>query len=244
MSKIFYYELKRMLWNRSFWGLLIVNGLFAWFVLSLDIIQGIAYTAPFSVWSWCTYVGKTLPLTMAAVLLLLSSYYGRRQRQVEALTLAAPVTAARQMLLRTAAAGVCFLLIFLVTAGLAAYFYTALFRFTGFAAFLLPALLLALPCFLFLTGLGQLLAGLHRSLLYLLTAVSFVLGYCGPKTAFDLFGAGYFSSRPLALPVGADSEPAFALTASFCAARLLYLAAGALCLYLTAVLLTRKARRA
>lgn len=233
-----------MLWNRIFFGLLVVNGLFAWFVLSLDIIQGIAYTAPFSAWSFCTYIGKTLPLAMATVLLLLSSYYGRKQKQLETLTLAAPVTASRQQLLRTAAAGVCFLLIFLVTACLAAYFYAALFRFTDFAAFLLPSLLLALPCFLFLAGLGQLLAGLHRSLLYLLTAAAFVLGYCGPQTTLDLFGARYFSSRPLTLPVGADGEPAFALTASFCAARLLYLAAGIVCIYLTTVLAARKARRA
>lgn len=244
MNKIFYYELKRMLWNRTFFGLLLVNGLFAWFVLSTDIIQGIAYTAPFSAWSYCTYLGKTLPLEAATILLLLSSYYGRKQKLLETLTLATPVTASRQMLLRTAAAGVCFLLLCLTTAGLAAYFYAALFRFTDFAAFVLPSLLLALPCFLFLAGLGQLLAALHPGLLYLLTAVSFVLGFSGPQTAFDLFGAGYFSSRPLVLPVGADGEPAFALSASFCAARLLYLAAGMACIYLTALLTARKARRA
>ncbi len=244
MSKVFYYELKRMLLNKVFLTMLLVNGLFAWFILSTDIIRGIAYTAPFSGWSYCAYLGKTLPLAMVTILLLLSAYYGRKQKQLEVLTLATPVTAARQMLLRTAAAGVCFVLIFLLITTLAAFFYRAFFRYTDFAMFFLPSLLIALPCFFFLTGLGQLLASLHRGMLYALMLIAFIVAYCGIQTAFDLFGAGYFSARPLMLSVGADGEPAFMLSAAFCAARLLYLAAGAVCFYFTTVLMARKSRKA
>ncbi|MCM1182239.1 MAG: hypothetical protein NC337_02560 [Roseburia sp.] len=244
MSKIFYYELKRMLLNKVFPAMLLLNGLFACFVLSTDIIRGVACTAPFSGWSYCAYLGKTLPLAAVTVLLLLSAYYGKKQRQLEVLTLTTPVTAARQMLLRTAAAGVCFALIFLLITVLAAVFYRAFFRYTDFAAFLLPSLLLALPCFLLPTGLGQLLAGLHRSLIYALSAIVLAAAYCGPPTVLDLFGARYFSAYPLTLPVGAGGEPPFALTAAFCAVRLLYLAAGAVCIYFTAMLTARKSRKA
>lgn len=244
MSKIFYYELKRMLLNKVFLTMLLVNGLFAWFILSTDIIRGIAYTAPFSGWSYCTYLGKTLPLAMVTILLLLSNYYSKKQKQLEVLTLVTPVTAARQMLLRTAAVSICFVLIFLLITILGAFFYSAFFRYTDFAVFLLPSLLIALPCFLFLTGLGQLLASLHQGMIYALILIAFISGYCGNQTVFDLFGAGYFSSYPLTLPVGAEGEPDFTLNAIFCAVRLLYLAAGVACFYFTTVLLARKSRKA
>ncbi len=84
--KILCYELRRALMNRLFLGLLLMNGLSAWFLLSYDIIRGTAYTAPFSVWSYCTYLGRTLPVAAVTVLLLLSSYYSKKQKQVEILT--------------------------------------------------------------------------------------------------------------------------------------------------------------
>ena len=86
--KILCYELRRTLLNRLFPGLLLVNGLYAWFLLSYDIVLGTAYTAPFSVWSYCTYLGKTLPVAAVTVLLLLSNYYSRKQKQIEELTAA------------------------------------------------------------------------------------------------------------------------------------------------------------
>ena len=154
-----------MLLNKLFFGMLLVNGLFAWFILSFDIIMGVAYTAPFSVWSYCVYLGKTLPLAMITILLLLANYYSRKQKQVEILTSATPVSSFCQIMIRTMAAGICFLLIYLVVIGLALLFYISFFRFHDFVAFILPSVLLLLPCFLFFVGLGQLLGSIHRSLI-------------------------------------------------------------------------------
>lgn len=231
-----------MLLNKIFPGLLLVNGLFAWFVLSFDIIQGTAYTAPFSTWSYCAYLGKTLPLAMITVLLLLSNYYGRKQKTVEILTSATPVTSFCQTMTRTLAAGVCFVLIYFVVIALALLFYARLFRFHASAAFILPSVLLLLPCFLFLVGLGQLLGSIHRSLIYVLMLFSFALS--GIQNLFDLFGAGYFSAYPLTLPIDADGEPAFVINISFIMIRLLYLVLGIACIYLTTVILSRKSRKA
>lgn len=125
--KILCYELRRALMNRLFLGLLLMNGLSAWFLLSYDIIRGTAYTAPFSVWSYCTYLGRTLPVAAVTVLLLLSSYYSKKQKQVEILTAAAPFSPFDQVTIRTVTAGICFLLISLVVILLALLFYMRLF---------------------------------------------------------------------------------------------------------------------
>ncbi len=240
--KILCYELRRALLNRLFPGLLLVNGLYAWFLLSYDIVLGTAYTAPFSVWSYCTYLGRALPVAAVTVLLMLSNYYSRKQKQVEVLTAATPVPPFSQVLIRTLAAGSCFLLICLVEIALSLLFYIQFFRFHDFAAFILPTLLLILPCFILINGLGQLLGSLHRSLIYALMLP--VLALHSIPGVFDLFGAGYFSTVPLTLPVGADGEPAFTVSAAFTATRLSYAALGIACICLTTVLSARKSRKA
>lgn len=242
MKKVFYYELKRMLRNKLFFGMLVVNSLFAWFTLSFDIIMGTACTAPFSVWSYCVYLGRTLPLVMITVLLLLANYYSRKQKQVEVLTSATPISSFCQIMIRTLAAGICFLLIGLVVIMLALLFYVSFFRFHDFAAFILPSVLLLLPCFVLFASLGQLLGSIHRSLIYVLILLVFALNSL--PGVFDFFGAGYFSTIPLTLPVGIDGEPVFQISAAFVAARVLYLVLGIVCIYLTTILSARKSQKA
>lgn len=231
-----------MLLNKNFFGLLLVNGLFAWFTLSYDIIIGTAYTAPFSVWSYCVYLGRTLPLAMITILLLIANYYSRKQKQVEILTSATPISSFCQIMIRTLTAGICFLLIYLVVIALALIFYISFFRFYDFAAFILPSVLLLLPCFVFFTSLGQLLGSIHRGLLYALMLL--ILALNSMPNAFDFFGAGYFSAVPLTLPVGIDGEPAFKVGVSFIIIRLLYFAIGIACIYPTTTILSRKSRKA
>lgn len=240
--KIMCYELRRTLLNRLFLGLFLVNGLCAWFILSFDTIMGTAYTAPFSVWSYCAYLGRTLPIATVTTLFLLSNYYSRKQTQVGILTDATPVTPFCQIMVRTLTAGIGFLVIYLMAGILAHSFYVRLFQFRDFAVFILPSLLLLLPCFIFFAGLGQLLGSIHRSLIYVLMLLTLAI-YSVPGV-FDCFGAGYFSTFPLTLPVGADGEPAFKMELSFIIVRILYLFIGIVSLYLATALSARKSRKA
>ena len=207
--------------------MLAVNAVFAWYVLTTEIIEGIAYTAPFSVWSNCAYIGKTLPIAIITVLLLQAGYYGKQQKRVEILTSAAPITYAKTLLIRTAVLGLCFLIICIVDSLLGAVFFAAFFEYYRFGAFILPALLEIIPCFVFTVGIGHLVGRLHGGLIYVLLPAVFIVGFLGVTGAFDLFGGGFFSSYPLTLPVGVDGEPEFAINSVWLIARLIYLAIGA-----------------
>lgn len=58
MRKIFGYELRRPLWNKLFFGVLLVSlGL----MLS-SVIRSAAHTAPFSPWNFGYYLSQVLPL--------------------------------------------------------------------------------------------------------------------------------------------------------------------------------------
>lgn len=222
--------------------MLIVNAVFAWYILTTDIIAGIAYTAPFSVWSSCAYIGKTLPLSIIIVLLLQAGYYGKQQKRVEILTSSAPITHARTLLIRTAALGVCFIVVCLVDVILGTVFYAAFFGYYDFGTFILPALLEIIPCFFFIVGIGHLAGRIHQGLVYALLPIVFVVGFIGTSGAFDLFGGGFFSSYPLTLPVNSDGEPNFAFNAVWIIARVVYLTLGAGSLFLNNALRPRVKR--
>ena len=83
MNRVFYYELKRLIFSRTFIGLFIVNGVFAWYLLTSDIIAGVACTAPFSAWSFGAYLGKVMPICILAVLFLLSCYYSKKKKNYQ-----------------------------------------------------------------------------------------------------------------------------------------------------------------
>ncbi len=227
MTKVFGYELKRLLTSGLFLAMLAVNAVFAWYILTTEIIEGIAYTAPFSVWSSCAYIGKTLPISIITVLLIQAGYYGKQQKRVEILTSATPISYAQTVLIRTAVLSVCFFIIYLVIGLLGAIFYAAFFGYYGFGAFILPALLEMIPCFLFAVGVGHLAGRLHCSLIYALLPVVFIVGFVGGVSgAFDLFGGGFFSTYPLTLPVMPDGDPAFVVNSVWLLARMIYLLAG------------------
>lgn len=241
MGKIAGYELRRIMRNWLFLGMLAVNGIYGWYVLTMDIITGIAYSAPFSVWSYLAYLGKTMPLALITVLLMLAGYYGDRQKKVETLLFAAPILPAQHMMIRTAVLFMCFMANCIVTVSMAFIFYICFFRYWQFASFLLPSVLLILPCFAVGIGAGHLLGRLHPAAVYAWMLVLFLAVPGMATSAFDFFGAGFFSDYPLALPVGQDGEPGFVMSTGWILARVLYFAIGLGMLFLSAYLSGRKA---
>jgi len=226
LNKIFKYELRRLLWNKFFIGLLLINGLYAWFVLTGDIIAGVAYTAPFSPWSFGAYLAKTMPITVLTVLFLLTFYYAKKEKRVEVLTGATPVNPVRYSLVRSGAIATAFLILVALLLGLSLYFYASILDYWHVTPFILPALLVLPPCLIFALGAGHLAGRLHVGLLYVLMLAVLLVGFGGIGGAFDPFGGGYFSVYPLSLPAGADGDPAFTLSAGFLIARAVYLGVG------------------
>ena len=239
MAKILKYELRRLLLNKFFIGLLVINGIFAWYILVSDTIAGVAYTAPFSVWSFSAYLSSVLPMATITLLFLLTFFHSKKEKQVKVLTTATPVDAFRYAMIRNIAVALGFLLILILEIGMSVYFYSALFAFREYTAFIIPALVTIVPCFVFALGAGHLAGRIHPGLLYALMPVAFAMAFARLPGGFDPFGGGYYTSAPLSLPIGADGEPAFVLNAVFIAARALYSAVGIAFFFLG----TRRRRR-
>ncbi|MGN0395219.1 MAG: hypothetical protein ACI4EF_07640 [Coprococcus sp.] len=226
MSKIFGYELKRALSGGLFPIMLVLNVLFAWYVLSTEIIVGIANTAPFSVWSYCTYWGKTLPMSAITILLIQAGYYGKKQKKVEILTSATPVTHVQMLMLRTAVLLVCFAVICIVISGVAAIFYIKFFGYYHFEEFIIPSIIMIIPCIVFVIGIGHIAGRIHRILIYILLLILIAAGFCNTANAFDIFSTGFLSEYPLTLPLNYYGEPDFEINFLWLTGRFIYLITG------------------
>ncbi|MCL2312871.1 MAG: hypothetical protein FWC41_10385 [Firmicutes bacterium] len=211
------------MFNKSFVALFIINGILSWYTLTSDIIGGIAYTAPFSAWSFGAYMAKMMPIATLSILFFLAFYYSNKEKHVKILTKATPVNSTKYEIIRIGTITFCFLIIISLTVGLSLYFYASLFDYWNFAEFLIPLSTVVLPCFSLALGLGHLIGRIHVGLLYSLMLVTLIFAFRNFNDNFDFFCIGYFSNYPMSLPVDTYGEPYFTVNSTFLLARGMYL---------------------
>lgn len=227
MMTIFRYELRRLIWNKSYLGLVVIAGLYSYQFLGGDIIRGVAYTAPFSAWSYGAYLSSVLPILLITLLFFLTFLYSGTEKKVQAITGATPVDPRAYQAVRYAAMLVGFLLISVVVVLISFVFYSRLFGFTAFGDFVVPIVLTLIPAMLVTFGLGILAGMVHVGLLYALMLVLLVFSQVSLPPALDVLGGSFYRSYPLTLPAGPAGEPAFQLPAGILATRIGLSVAGA-----------------
>lgn len=231
MSKVFKYELGRLIFNKFFLCLLIITGYSTYTVLEGDIILGIANTAPFSGWSYSWFLSQALPLLSITLLFFVSFLYTRNEKKVQVLIKATPMSSARYFLIRCLAMVTGFILLCGIVIVISLVFFASVFQFTAFSDFLLPIALTLLPSMLFILGLGMVSGRMHIAVLYGLMLLLMLIGQIPGLNKLDLFGAAFYQSFPLTLPDGPLGEPLFFIPLSYVLERGLYALAGLLLVF-------------
>lgn len=221
LVKLFGYELRRLLWNKLFLGLLAVTLCCGWFIFTGETILGAACTAPFSPWSFGLYLSRLAPLAALGELFFLSQYTSPKERRVSAVTRAAPIKPGKYDAVRCGAVLVGTLLLCFCGAGLCMAFYVLLFGWYDFLSLLAPAVLVWGPVILFCLGAGLTLGAVHPALPYVLTGAAFLARQLSP--VLDLALGGFFSEYPAAL---GGLAPDFSVPAQALLGRTLYAGIG------------------
>lgn len=224
MGKIFRYECRRLLWNKFFFGLLLVLLFYGWQVLNGVTILGVSHTAPFSPWSFGDYLSRMLPLLWIGALFFLTFFTSGKARRVTVLTDATPVDPGRYALVRCAAALVGTGLLTLACLIEAAVFYGRYFGWYGWGELALLALVTLMPPLVLALGSGWLLGRIRPYLIYAWMLVPFVLMVLPLPEFLGLLNGRVFVDRPLALGV---LDPAFSLPANTFVAQCVLLLTGA-----------------
>ena len=216
MSKIYKYELNRLLINKFFLGLLAVTMIYSYMTMGSEIVLGVADTAPFSSWSFGVFLSKILPLLMVTLAFFLSFLCSPNEKRVQILTDATPVPHQKYILIRYAAIVTGFLIISLAAIAVSLIFYAYIFRFTDFRGSFAPALLALIPSLLLFLGLGTALGKLHPTLVYVLIPVALLLPLAPLPYAADLYAGRFFAQYPSSL---GTVEPSFAVPTSILAGK-------------------------
>lgn len=211
MTKIYKYELNRLLFNKFFLGLLAVTMVYSYMTMDSEIVLGVADTAPFSSWSFGAFLSQILPLLMVTLVFFLSFLCSPNEKQVQILTDATPVSHSEYLLVRYAAIVTGFIIISLAAVAVCLIFYANIFRFTDFRGFSAPALLALIPSLLLFLGMGTALGKLHPALVYVLVPVALLLPLAPLPYAADLYAGRFFAQYPASL---GTVEPAFSVPAS------------------------------
>ena len=224
MTKIFRYECRRLLWNKFFFGLMAVLLFYGWLTLNTATILGVAYTAPFSPWSFGDFLSRLLPLLWIGTLFFLTFFTSGKARRAAVLTDAAPMEPRRYALARCAAALAGAALLAMAALAEAAVFYGWYFDWYNWGELALPALVTLVPPLVFALGSGWLLGRLRPWLVYGWMLVPFALPALPLPEALGLCDGSFFTAYPLTL--GA-LDPAFSLPGGAAAAQGALLLAGA-----------------
>ncbi|NFF78473.1 hypothetical protein FDG33_03910 [Clostridium sporogenes] len=219
MNRIFKYELKRLIINKFFLGLIIIAALYSYEVMGGEIILGVSNTAPFSGWSYGTYLAKVLPILLVTLLFFISFLYQKQEKTVQTLTKATPIDPFKFQMIRFGTIIIGFVLISAVPIVYSLFFYAVNFNFTDFRSLVLPAVITLLPAMLFMFGLGTLGGRYHQGIVFVLMAAVILVSFIPLPYAVDLFGGNFFTKYPESLQV---VEPAFSIPVNVIIGKLMY----------------------
>lgn len=224
MIKIFCYELRHLILNKLFAGILAISLAYGWLTLTSVTILGTANTAPFSPWSFGEYLSRLLPMICLGELFFLTFFTSGRERRAAVITRAAPVSRGRYAAARCGAVLLGTAVLALCLTGMCWGFYARLFRWTAFAGLLAPLALTLLPAVIFCLGLGWALGRVCPVLVYGLMAAVFLLSWAPLPQALGFSLGRFFAEYPRTL--GAP-DPAFSVPAAVLCGRAAYVMAGA-----------------
>lgn len=219
MIKLFKYELKRLILNKFFLGLLVLTILYSRNVMTSDIILGISNTAPFSGWSYGMYLSKVLPILLITLLFFISFLYSKSEKKVSALTKATAINPIKFQLLRFGTIFIAFIFITMVPIIYSLAFYKSNFKFSNYGSLILPILVTILPSMIFIFGLGVMGGRFHQGTIFALMLVVVVISYIPLPYCIDLLGSNFYKDYPQTLNT---IEPTFLLPASIIISKLIF----------------------
>lgn len=224
LRKVFLYELRRLLLNKGYWGLAAVSLVLGSQVLRSAVILGVADTAPFSPWSFGSYLAQLMPLLSVLLVFLLWNQCAEKTRGLEVLAQATPTPPQKLLFAKCGAVAVAWLLLTVLVVGLGIGFLVTLFGAdVPLGSFVLPALLTLIPPLFLLMGAGLWIGRARPALLFVLMAVVFLLGFVPLPASVELYGTALFTEYPLTLEV---LDPAFRVPFEALAAKSVYILLG------------------
>ena len=210
MNKIYGYECKRLIFNKFFIGIAALMLIYGWQVLKNVTIFGVAFTAPFSAWSFGDYLSRMAVFLWIGILFFISFYHTKEEKRRKSIFAATPMKPYVHELIRCGSILTVSLVLAIVSVLPAVIFYGVVFGLYPIGMIVLEVIVTLLPTVLFALGSGKVISHAGKSFLYAWMLLPFVLRALKLPEAFGLLNGSLFSDRPAALGI---LDPEFSLPA-------------------------------
>ncbi len=243
MSKIFRYDFKIILLKPYVFAMMAITLIYAYFILSSQVILGVSCTAPFSGWSFGKYLGDTTLVSILVTLFVLSTMYSKKQKQVSILADVTGFSAQKRMIIKNIIIGSFFIILNLLVFAEGVIFLWSIFGKVYIGTYILDWILITVPCLVLVLGIGNLLGKINPAFIYIFMGVVIVMSFALREYGVDINGANYFEVVSTALETLKGGETPFTITPGYLCARMTYLIIGIVMLCVVSLKKGEKSRK-
>ena len=208
LLKVLKYEVLKLAYNKKYFYMVLIESLFACYILVRFMSGGKDGTAPFSKWTYSEFLSLIGPFLSVMLVLLCMSVFSEKEVAVRKIIFSAPLSETKYYLLKASAITAVFVFAASLPILLSFAYYAYYFNFYAYAEFMLPVLFFLLPSQVFVLGFALAVGRINSRLLYPLLPLVFFLGFFNPRLPVwvDLFGNN-FLSWPLRWYLGVMEGP-------------------------------------
>ncbi len=218
-TRIFSYELKRVIISKAYLFFLIVICVYSFYTLSTSVLRGFANTAPFSEWSFVNYLLMMTPLLSAVLLFYMSRLFSPYEKNAMRITSSTPFYGPNYFFIKIAVVMLAFILAALLAVAACLLFYATVFSYYDYTTHMVCLALVLLPQLLFLSGVGLWISRLHHNLVYALIALLLFISLAGVTMPYylDILGSSILQIPYNSVP--ADGSIPFIIPADYLLSR-------------------------
>ena len=218
------YEVQRLIKSKKYFYMILMLVVTTSDILMRLVIDGFYGTAPFSKWSYSSFLTIICPILTIILILLCTKIFSEKEKRAEELIFSLPITSKKYYFIKEAAVLIIFIITLLIPITMSFVYYSYIFQYTEFLNFAEPAVLFIIPGSLFVFGLSVLIGRKSNKLLYGLIPFVFAAGminFTGMPVWIDIFGNDYLSEYGFLFVIESNlSEVPFTMTGSFIYSRI------------------------
>lgn len=230
------YEIKRLIFNKKFFYMVLIIGVLSYDFLTRLIIGGYGYSAPFSQLSYSVFMSMMVPFCLVVLFLFCTNVFSRKEINARKIVFSSPVTQTKYYTLKAAAILVSILIVSLVPIIMSFLFYSITFNYHNFLNFIVPIILFFLPPVFLAIGLFLLAGSISNKLLYILIPVIYFFSSFNfnQPNLLDFSGTSYLTSFSYTInPMLASSNILPNISSSFLISRLAFIVVGFVLFFIT-----------
>lgn len=222
------YELKRLIFTKKYFYLILILGMFTYDILMRLVIDGFYGTAPFSQWSYTFFVTAISPFLSILLVLLYTTVFDEKELRVRKIIYSLPVPQFKYYIIKFSAITISYIAAALLPIAMSFIYYSVIFDYRVFGSFVKPIILFLIPAFVFVSGLCMILGKINVKLLYGLIPILFLVQFNFKIPVWiDIFGNNFLNNDGWAKIITCKQEIVpYSIPNDFINSRLLFVILG------------------